>query len=298
MKKVFYKTIILISVVNLILLLLICSNLGIFSSINDIEWLPAIKSLISNDYFINIFCSILSVVGLYLIQLQYCKSKLKNDFRCNEIIHDLYNGIERTYRLVKSSKHISIEIDEAKERKDLDFWAVRKIEAEKYIDFYSRHKVEFDLCNLSLTYYNTDILIDSVQTVFFINLNFKLLSIVNNIKNCKPNLTERYSKIKQFYEEYQQENNEKSLLDLGREINHYISRMNFMAGYWYELLNYLGYDPTPIKFYIALFNAKYPSDEERINFFKLPVSKQNKISHQLQRQVLIECIKYKAKKIF
>lgn len=77
----------------------------------DVQWISAFKTLVSNDYFINIFCSVLSVVVLYIIQLKYCKVKLKQDFRCNEIIHDLYDGIERTYTLVDASKYVTDEID-------------------------------------------------------------------------------------------------------------------------------------------------------------------------------------------
>lgn len=299
MKKSLYKVVLFtISVVNLILLLLVCFDLEIISLNIDIQWIPAFKALISNDYFINVFCSVFSIVGLYIIQLKYCKVKLKQDFRCNEIIHDLYDAIERTYKLVDASKYTTAEIDARKEKNDLSFDDFQKFKAKKYFDFYSSHKADFDLCNLTLTYHNNKILIESVQTVFFINLNFKLLNIVNNIKNRKPNLDEEYPEIERLYEEYKKEPNDKILLDLGHEIRRYIVDIDFMAKYWYELLKYLGYDPAPIKFYIAIFNLKYPTDEERIKFFKLPISKQNQISRQIQRQAVREYIKYKIKNFF
>lgn len=299
MKKSLYKIILFtISIVNLILLLLVCFDLGIINLNINIQWNDAFKTLVANDYFINIFCSVLSIVVLYIIQLKYCKVKLKQDFRCNEIIHDLYDGIERTYKLVESSKSTTEEINAKKEKKDLSFDDFRKFEAEKYLDFYKKHKAEIDICNISLTYRNSNILIESVQTVFFINLNFKLLNIVNNIKNRKPNLDEEYPKIKKLYEEYNKEPNDKILLDIGHEIHRYLVDADFMAKYWYELLNYLGYDPVPLKIYIALFNSKYPTNEEYIKFFDLPISKQNKISRQIQRQATSECIKYKIKTFF
>ena len=71
-----------------------------------------------------------------------------------------------------------------------------------------------------------------------------------------------------------------------------------MAKYWYELLNYLGYDPAPIKFYIAIFNSKYPTEEEKMKFYDLQTSEQNKISRQIGRQAAGEYIKYRIKKFF
>ena len=117
MKKSLYKIVLFaISIANLILLLLVCFDLGIIKLNIDIQWNDAFKTLITNDYFINIFCSVLSIVVLYIIQLKYCKVKLKQDFRCNEIIHDLYDGIERTYKLVESSKSTTQEINVKKEK--------------------------------------------------------------------------------------------------------------------------------------------------------------------------------------
>ena len=47
--------------------------------------------------------------------------------------------------------------------------------------------------------------------------------------------------------------------DLGQGIKRFLSDIDFMAKYWYALLNYLEYNPMPIKLYIAIFKAKYPS---------------------------------------
>ena len=257
-----------------------------------------LKKISHNDYFINIACTLLTAVGLYIIQIQYSKYKLKNDLRCNEIIHDVYDGIENTFKLVKNAEPISGEIKALKETHNLDYLAVRKLKAEKYIEFYIKYKVDFELSNLVLTYHNNWILIESIQTVFFINLNFKLLSIVNNIKNRKPNLDEKFPKIKDLYEKYEKEKDDKIITDLGRNIEQFLLDIDFMAMYWYALLNYLGYDPIPIKMYIAIFNAKYPSTEERSAYFKLPISTQNKISGKIQKQAKKEYLKYKIKNFF
>lgn len=86
----------------------------------------------------------------------------------------MYDGIERTHELIKESKELSNEIEELEKDPNMDFNVYRKEEALKYLAFYKKHKGDFKICNIALTYPNNWILIDSVQTVFFINLNFKL----------------------------------------------------------------------------------------------------------------------------
>ena len=102
-----------------------------------------------------------------------------------------FSGMKKTSELYKEQP-LFTDDRKAKETPDLDYLACRKLEAEKYIEFYIKHRADFELSNLALTYHNNWILIESIQTVFFINLNFKLLSIVNNIKNRKPNLDEEF----------------------------------------------------------------------------------------------------------
>ena len=71
-----------------------------------------------------------------------------------------------------------------------------------------------------------------------------------------------------------------------------------MAKYWYELLDYLGYDPAPTKIYMAVFDSKFPKEEEKMAFFKMPISEQNKISRQILNQAVFKCLKYKIKRFF
>lgn len=51
-----------------------------------------------------------------------------------------------------------------------------------YYKFYKEYEVDFGMMAYSLSCENNDILIESLQSCFFLNLNFKLLNIVNNIK--------------------------------------------------------------------------------------------------------------------
>ena len=55
--------------------------------------------------------------------------------------------------------------------------------------------------------------------------------------------------------------------DLGQGIKRFLSDIDFMAKYWYALLNYLEYNPMPIKLYIAIFKAKGQS----IKYLDIPL---------------------------
>lgn len=211
----------------------------------------------------------------------------------------MYDGIERTYKLIKESKEVSNEIEELKRDSTMDFDLYRKEEAIKLLSFYKKHKADFDICNIALTYHNNWLLIDSVQTVFFINLNFKLLNIVNNIKNRRPNLEEEYPKIKDLFELYKKDSNDKTLVQLGFEIHRFLVDIDFMAKYWYALLDYLGYDPMPVKLYIELFKNEYPEYNDNLSeFFKLPVSQQNKLSRKVQNKATKLYLKDKIQNFF
>lgn len=300
MKKSLYNIVIFIfHIITIVLLFLLCThfeiiNLDFFKLSKD-----TFVSFLKNEYVVNIICTILTAIALYFFQIKYSKHKLKNDFRCNEIIRDVYDGIERTMDLIKDSKRVSEEVEELIETENMDFDMRRKAEAEKYLSFYRNHIGEFKICNICLTYHNNWILIDSVQTVFFINLNFKLLNLVNNIKNRRPNLEKEFPEIEKLYEKFKNNEDDFTLINLGYEIRHFLVDIEFMAKYWYDLLDYLGYDPMPIKLYMEIFKKEYPYYEENLTeFFKLPVSKQNKMSRKVKNKVAWIYFNYRIKNFF
>lgn len=288
MRKPLYNIVIFVfHIISLILLFLLCIHFEIihidFSTFSK----ETLAAFFQNDYVVNIACTILTAIALYFFQIKYSKHKLKNDFRCNEIIHDVYDGIERTHLLIKNSEPVSEEVEKIRENQTKDFDVRRKEEALQYLAFYKKHKVDFEICNLSLTYHNNWILIDSVQTVFFINLNFKLLNIVNNIKNRRPNLEEEYPQIKELFDLYEKENNDNTLVQLGAEIRSFLLDIDFMAKYWFALLDYLGYDPMPVKLYCELFKKEYPEYNDQLSeFFRLPISQQNRMSRKVRRKAM------------
>lgn len=298
-KSLFYLVIFIFHILSLILLVSLCIHFEIITLDFDGISKESVVSFFKNDYVVNIICTILTAVALYIFQIKYSKHKLKNDFRCNEIIHDVYDSIERTHKLIKESTEVSDEIKELRNNSALDYIVRRKEKALKYFIFYKKHRVDFDICNIALTYHNNWILIDSVQTVFFINLNFKLLNIVNNIKNRRPNLEEEYPKIKELFDLYEKDCDAQILVELGEEIHRFLVDIDFMSKYWFALLDYLGYDPMPIKLYMEFFKKEYPDYDDKLSeFFKLPVSQQNKISRKVKHKATWYYFLYRIQNFF
>lgn len=277
------------------MLMAICINMGIIVLPEEIAWLEMCKVLLKNDYFINISCTFATAYLLFLFQVQYSKRKLKNDFRCNEILQDVSEGINETEDLLSLLDKEKIGHENSG---DSEGAAHRVERAKQYIGFFESHQGEFFISNLGLTYYNNDILIDSVQSVFFINLNFKLLSIVNHIKNRKPNLDRKYPDIKEKYKAYQENPTEELCYKLGLEIKDYLLDLKFMAMYWKSLLDYLGYDPLPTKLFIEAFNKQYPNEEDKVSYYKLSLTKQYRIVRRLRKQAALSCLLYRVKAFF
>lgn len=298
-KSHFKLVVFLLCLIILFLLLKICIHFNVinFNEFfnNNSSFNKMLYSFFTNDYVINILCTIITAVALYILQIKYSKHKIKKDFRCDEVIRDLYYGIESAQNIKSNSKALKIEVNDITGD---DFKEKERNKAQKYYDFYVENKQDFHLSHLALTYHNNDILIESIQMVFFINLNFKLLNIINNIKNRKPNLEEEYPEIEKLYDKYQTENQEEDFLALGRQIERYITDVVFMGGYCLDLLDYLGFDPIPTKIYITIFNSLYPTTEDLIKYNHLPKKEQYKITRAITRKASKEYILYKIKKFF
>ncbi len=236
--------------------MIISVKLETFAGLNEIGIINTFESLFSNSYVISFVCSILAVVTIYCFQIQYSKRMLKKDFRCNEIINDVYHGIDDFYALENKIPQRDSTMSDEDARIRLQKNALA------FIKFYEKNKVEIDEIALSLSYENNYILIESVQSCFFINLNFKLLSIVNHIKNRLPNIRENHPKIKELFEKYKSEEQDEDLLSLGFSLSSFYIDLRFMAAYWKELFDYLEYDPSYIRMVIEAYRAKYKIEED------------------------------------
>ena len=143
----------------------------------------------------------------------------------------------------------------------------------------------------SLSCENNDILIESLQSCFFLNLNFKLLNIVNNIKNRLPNIRNGYPEIKEICENYELNNDEDMLKSIENRFPHYLIDLRFMATYWQELLDYLNYDPTYIKLFVRTYNSQYDILEELKQPKEIQYAKQRKIQKEVRKAIWLYKIK-------
>lgn len=267
----------------LILLLLIAWKIGVFTAITGLSFFPLVEKIAANTYFSGVACSIIAVVIIYKWQVWYSKRKLKQDFRCNESIEDIYDGIETV------GKYAPLVPEREKGSKDCDYNELRKKNAQKYVDFYLEHKGDIYLANLALSYGGNDLLIDSIQSCFFINLNFKLLEILNNVKNRLPNLRNKYPEIEELEKKYKEIPSEELMIQLGEELASYFVDAKFIAGYWKQLFDYLDYDRTFIKQFVATYNTRYKFEED----ITLPVTVRNSHALEVKREVKRKIIKDK-----
>ena len=250
------------------------------------------ERIVTNTYISGISCSIIAVIIIYKWQVWYSKRKLKQDFRCNECIEGIYQGIEEFCKYAPS-------VPKREEwMKDCDYTEFRRKNAKKYVDFYQAHMNEIYITNLALSYEGNDLLLESIQSCFWINLNFKLLGILNHIKNRLPNLRKKYPEIEKLNKQYKKTNDVEILIRLGETLSDYFTDAKFMAVYWKELLDYLGYDPTFIKVFIKVYNERYKLKEE----MELPMKVRNRhiveISRKVRKAIFKNKVKNFWKKIF
>ncbi len=266
----FKITIFIINILILMFAILLCCHFNVFEFISETDFGQVLYTTFNNGYIISILSSIIAVIILYVIQIIHCKRKIKKDIRCNEIMEDIQTAIEWADELFQ------LPINTNKGRFN-------------YIDFYKANKSSFETTNKMFLYHNNNILIESVQSVFFININFKLLNIVNNIKNRKPNIESKY---KAFKEALEAKNISEKLIDA--EIEDYLTDLKFYAQYWKALLDYLKFDNYEQKKYNEIFNSKYDIHE----VLKLPTKQQNKILKSVTKLVKKKIRKEKFKNFF
>ena len=190
------------------------------------------NQIISNSYFINVFCGILTVALIYLFQVSRCKRKIRNDFRCKEIIDETYIFILNVDEIQEHIKELDNTIKNAikAEKENNENYSredEQRIKDQLYQDFFREYKWLYESTMSALVYENNRILLDSVSTVFFININFKVLNLVNNIKNRIPNVQKHYDNIENYVSaDYY-------------SIVHMNTDLRFLSDYYKDLFKYL-----------------------------------------------------------
>lgn len=233
MKKNKKKTINLLAVSTILSLVIIsgCTILSIIGSISELnEPLHTINSIISNPYISGLIYSIGLIFVVFSVQIIISKRKIKHDFRCAEIMEDLFDGIFSLEEIMKN-------------RKD--------DESDK--DFIITNKARLSTIKQILIYDNNNILIESLNLCFFLNLNFELLGIINNIKNRIPNI-KKDGRVSDYLN-YDKNSNS----DFTENDAHiYLTDLQFLAGYWKALLDYLDYDNSYNQILLQYYDKYFP----------------------------------------
>lgn len=242
MKKHIIRIIISLQVIIIILLLVDTINWKILPNIS----IPIIIiDILQNAYFTNIVCSIIVVILLYSFQIKYCKSKLVKDFRFQEAFSDLYDTCEETKEVMKKLQ----------------------LTDNDYITFYKENQKELEIIHDLFLYPNNVIIWDSISTVFFLNINFKLLGIINNIKNRLPTMDDWWKAI-----------NKKDGKIEAYNIRFFCGDLTFLTEYCDELFKYFKFDLT-----LQKTISKY-LPEDISGFMNLPVIQRNKIYKEALRK--------------
>ena len=118
----------------------------------------------------------------------------------------------------------------------------RQNDAENNILFYKNNITDIKIINGLFTYRNKELLLDSLKSSLFINLNFTFLGIYNHIKDRLPNLREDYPEIEKLYEEYEKDLSDELTIKLGEKLQHYFVDLKYMVKYYWQLLDYIGFD--------------------------------------------------------
>lgn len=273
-----YKLIFSVSLLCLALLSIIAWKVGAFNTFITSFWGIDIEAVINNTYVSGILSGILSVIIIYKWQVWYSKRKLKEDFRCNECINDIFMSIEE-FRKYEGNIPKEIHGPYFDDKVDMDdpekaesYRNIRSQNALRYVKFYEKYKVQIDSVTQGLSYEGLNLLLESIQTCFFINLNFTLLMIINNVKNRLLSLRKQYPDIKSLDEKYRITGNQENSIQLGEMLSIYFVDLKFMVKYWKELLDYLGYDYEYESNFIHLYRQNYNVHD----FLEMPVDEQLK----------------------
>ncbi len=283
MRNLIYKTMMFIMQVLIsVMLFLLCNHFNVFDVIKDSDVIICIKRFFLNDYIISILSGIISVTILYFFQMYYCKYKIKKDFRCNEALEDLSSIFTDLDFLLDKAEDISNNYKP--EYSNTDGFI-------EYFKMYDEHRLKFSM-NGYIVNEKINVLVDSIQSTLLLNLNFKLLGILNNIKNRKPNIVSGSKDVEDTYLKYSETKEENDLISCGREIRDYLIDLKFMKRYFFELFIYLNYDNTKTVIFNELLKQYIPNIED---YVELTEYEQNKLLYEISKESKRQYTLYKFK---
>lgn len=217
----------------------------------------ALQRVLDNQYFVNIFCSFVVIFIAYYTHIAYCKRKLLRDFRFEEALSDMYSNVEQAEELLAGLQSSKSSLSE----------------------FYNQNKPSLELVHDLFLYPNNSIIWDSISTVFFINLNFRLLGILNNINNRIPTLSKWWTRIEESCPD-----------EIEYNVKHYCLDLKFLCEYFHELFDYFNYSDELTKL------ANKHLSVNILTLYNMPQKEQRKILTEAYKKARKEIRIIKGKK--
>jgi len=232
MIKFFHKNRTNLIAIMLALLLIILAVITIISDL--LEQRNVWVCILTNPYVSGVIYTAAMLYIVYAIQIAEGKRMIKRDFRCNEILSDVNYSINKLNELIENKK-----------------------DNQTYKNLILYNREEFSIVKQGLSYYNNDILFESLKSCLFFNLNFELLGIINNIKNRLPNITDEKKKVCMFLE---RDGDDTEDFDENEAIC-FLKDLIFLARYWKDLFSYLSYDNTYTQELLKYYNYYFEKED-------------------------------------
>lgn len=283
-KSLYRKIVLLILIACFILLSAICLKLNVFEEAVNYNVFNVLSAIFNNSYFSGISCSIIAVVIIYIIQLNYSKGMLKKDICCSEIIVDIYFSIDRCREILNKVSEIEEKFKKNGELLDEQQYA------KELCSFYNENECIIESIIEGLASDKNDLLIDSVQMCFLINLNFKLLNIMNGIKGWLLDIRTKYNGICKTHADCKTNDSYEMLIKLQFELSCLFDGLKYISIYWKQLLDYLNYDPTYIKLFMNKFKSKYSVTDTLNQPFKVQRIRFEEINKEVLHEMLLSSI--------
>lgn len=228
LNKHFLRICSIISIVVLFAFLTL-TIVGIFV---DSQPIASISAILSNPYLSGIVCTICLIFIVFDSQIVISKKRINKDYRCNEVMEGIYDAIVDYRKMIIPTN----------KEDELKFVVDNRSSLSRIVG--------------ELSYFNNDLLLESIKMCFFLNLNFRLLGIMNNIINRLPNLRKGNKKVIEWLN-YERKRRTFSEYD----VSIFLIDLRFMVTYWKSLLDYLEYDDIYTRTLVSYYRKYFPDQK-------------------------------------
>ena len=180
----------------------------------------------------NILCNFIAVYILSRIKNELSKIKIREDNVCKSYLDNIHKGIEN-FEYIKTIMP-----------KDTDW---KNLNYEKEIKFYQDSSLNYFVFCYTLNDDDTEVLLDNIKNTFFLDLNFKLMSVINKINVYKYSIKKKYDNWERVRKKFAimedefSEMSEREQYQLLYDYHSILTDTRHLINGWKDLFKYLGY---------------------------------------------------------